>query len=391
MAVFALDAKAERATWAEIDLAGLRTNARLLKERAHTRLMAVVKANAYGHGAGGIAETLSSAGADFFGVAAPYEGALLRAAGVTKPIVVLSPALAAQANIIIRNRLTPAVSDFATAEAFHYSGIRYHVKVNTGMNRSGSSPEATGRLIEQIMNAHGNKSVEGVFSHLHSADSIDRSSAYDQFAVFERLLTDLRKRNIRPEIAHIANSATVLDMPEMALDLVRPGIALYGCYPSRYVSHHFPLKPVLTWYSTVAEVRRLKKGDHVSYGDAYTAEKETTVALLPVGYADGYRRSLGGKAHVIIGGHRCPVAGTICMDLTVVECGDHPVQPGEKAVLLGRQESEKISADDLAAWLGTINYEITTQITDRVPRTFIDKEQTPISNARREASEGLER
>ncbi|HBW46644.1 TPA: alanine racemase, partial [bacterium] len=240
-------------------------------------------------------------------------------------------------------------------------------KVNTGMNRSGIEIEDTAEFLRKLSKIEGIE-VEGIFSHFAGSDEIDRHGAYDQFERFEILLHNLESLGLRPPIAHISNSAAIIDMPEMSLDLVRAGLAIYGMYPSNYVSRSPVLKPALTWKTHVIDKRILPEGSAVSYGGTWRAEKETIVALLPVGYADGYRRALSNKGEVLLRGNRCKIAGRVCMDLTVVDCGNNPVEIGDEVVLLGEQNSSHITADEMAEWLGTNNYEVTTQITYRVPR-----------------------
>lgn len=369
MASFPLNPRSERETWAEIDLSAHAANIRALRARipATCRFMSVVKANAYGHGAASIARNALSNGAAYLGVATPLEGALLRAAGIEAPIVVLSPTSTEQVEIIVRNRLMPAVSSIAMVKALERTDTKVHVKVNTGMNRSGIEPGEVEPFLRAIAAMDGVE-AEGIFSHLAGADEPNRHSAYDQFDRFVGVLRAIEAAGLRPRIAHIANSAAILDMPEMALDMVRAGIAQYGLFPSNHVSRIAKLKPVLTWKASVVECRRLKAGDAVSYAGTFVAEKPTTIALLTIGYADGYRRALSNKGQVLLKGKRCPVAGRVCMDLTVVDCGDLEVKCGDEAVLIGRQGDDAISADEMATWLGTINYEVTTQITERVPR-----------------------
>ncbi len=367
-----IKAKLDRPTWAEIDTSALKSNIRSLRRHVapSARFLAVVKAEAYGHGALGVAGAALEEGAWGFGVATPYEGQLLRAARVETPIIILSPTFPQQAEDVLKNRLTPAVTSLETAAALSASAPgpqEIHVKVNTGMNRSGISCEEAPDFIRAV-SALPNIIVAGVFSHFAGADDPDRHPAYDQFDRFEALLRRLGDAGLRPPIAHIANSAALIDMPETSLDMVRAGLAMYGMYPSSFVSRSVKLAPVLGWKTRIVETRRLAPGDAVSYSGTWIAPRPTTVALLPVGYADGYRRALSNRGAVLIGGRRCPVAGRVCMDLTVVDVGDAEVKPGDEAVLIGRQGTEEITADEMAGWIGTNNYEVTTQVSYRVPR-----------------------
>lgn len=367
-----IKAKTDRPTWAEVDADAIAANVRALDRHLEhrARMMAVVKAEAYGHGALGAARTALDAGASCLGVATPYEGQLLRAAGIDVPIVLLSPTLPSQAPEIMRYRLTPAVTSLDMIRALADSGASVHVKVNTGMNRSGLMPADVPAFLREALLIPG-VGIEGIFSHLAGADEPDRHGAYDQFDRFDGLLRTLKDQGLRPPVAHIANSAAVLDMPEMALDLVRPGLALYGMYPSTYVGRRVALRPALSWKTRLVEKRRLSTGEAVSYAGTWTAPRPTWTALMPVGYADGLRRALSNKGEVLLGGRRCPIIGRVCMDLTVIDCGDQEPHVGDEIVILGEQKGAVISAEDMASWLGTNNYEVTTQITYRVPRWMI--------------------
>jgi alanine racemase len=362
--------KVERPTWVEIDHAAIAANIGALRKNvaATARFMAVVKAEAYGHGAIGVARSALEAGAERLGVATPYEGRLLRRAGIEVPIQVLSPILAHQAEEVAADGLIPSVTSIETARALAGRGAKIHVKVNTGMNRSGIAlAEAPGFL--RALQAIKGLEVEGIFSHYAGADDPDRRGAYDQFERFEALLRELRGLGLRPPIAHIANSAAIIDMPETALDMVRAGIAMYGLYPSDDVSRLVRLRPALAWKTRVVEARRLARGEAVSYNGTWIAPEDGCwTALLPVGYADGLRRGLSNRGEVLVGGRRRTIAGRVCMDLTVVDCGDAEPAIGEEVVLIGHQGDEELTADAMAKLLGTNNYEVTTQITYRVPR-----------------------
>lgn len=370
-----LKAKLDRPTWVEIDTEAVRYNIRALKRRipAACKFLAVVKAEAYGHGALGIAKAALKEDIFGFGVATPYEGQLLREAGIDAPILVLSPIFPEQAEDIVRNKLTASITSLETAEALRNSGVKVHIKVNTGMNRSGVELQDAVKFIESV-NKISRIEIEGIFSHFAGSDEIDRHPAYDQFEKFNLLLNELQTLAIRPPIAHISNSAAIIDMPECSLDMVRAGLSIYGMYPSNYVSRSPNLKPALTWKTHIIEKRRIKRGDKVSYSGTWQAEKDTTVALLPVGYADGYRRMLSNKAQVLVNGRRCSIAGRVCMDLTVINCGDNEVEVGDEVILLGGAGDDNISAEEMAGWLGTNNYEVTTQITYRVPRRALKLE-----------------
>lgn len=361
-----------RETWVEIDLAAFKQNVGELKRYLDKNclFLAAVKANGYGHGDIAVSVAALEAGADVLGVATVEEGIRLRDAGISAPILVMSPTLPAHAPAILAHDLKAAVTDMEMVRRLGGKQAQVHLKVNTGMNRSGIAVEDVPDFLSRTK-GEGGVEVEGIFTHLACADSPDRHDAYDQFDRFSELLRKLIEMDLRPPIAHIANSAALLDMPEMALDMVRPGISLYGLYPSAYVSRRERIKPVLSWKARVVETRRIEAGEKVSYGYTWIAERPTNIALLPVGYGDGFRRGLSNRGAVLIGGRRCPVAGRVCMDLSVVDCGDLPVEVGDEAVIIGTQGDDAVTADEMAELLDTINYEITTQITERVPRVYV--------------------
>ncbi len=332
-------------------------------------VLAVVKANAYGHGAGPVSQTLLAAGARQLGVATMEEGLALRSAGVTAPILVMGGVY--DIPTVQQSALTPVLpSRDAIATAAKLADPRtvplcVHLKVDTGMSRLGLGPEEALTVLKSGWPP--NLQLEGVMSHLASADEPDGGPAEEQLARFRSFLDAIRTAGLKVPTAHIANSAAILKYPSSYFDLVRPGLMLYG-----YSSGPTPsvdLRPVLTWKTRVIQVKRVAKGQPVSYGGTFIAPRPSTLAVLPVGYADGYSRAFSNKGRVLIGGRPAPVVGRVCMDLTIVDVTDHQaVRPGDDAVLLGRQGSATITADDLAAWQNTISYEILCQIGPRVTR-----------------------
>ncbi len=334
-------------------------------------ILAVVKANAYGHGAVPVSQALLSAGAHQLGVATVEEGLELRNAGITAPILVMGGVY--DIPTIQRSNLTPVLPSRDAVEAAARLAdprtvpLHVHLKVDTGMSRLGVTPEEALALLRSGWppNLH----LEGVMSHLASADEPDGGPTEQQLARFRAFLDAIQSAGLKVPTAHIANSAAILRFPSSRFDLVRPGLMLYG-----YSSGPTPsvdLRPALTWKTRVIQVKRVDKGQPVSYGGTFVAPRPSTLAVLPVGYADGYNRALSNKAHVLLGGHPSPVVGRVCMDLTMVDVTDYPsVRPGDEAVLLGRQGSSAITADDLAAWRNTISYEILCQIGPRVTRVY---------------------
>ena len=363
--------------YARIDLDAIAHNVARLKERVgpNTALWAVGKANAYGHGALPVARTALAAGASRLAVARLSEGAALRQAGVSAPILVMGYHLPAEAEAAVAHDLIVTVNDMAFARALaqqaHDAGKRalVHVKVDTGMGRFGRLPDELLPFLEQITRLPQLR-LEGLWTHFATADERDKTFAREQYALY-RQAADLARARYNIPYLHVANSAAILDMPETWLDAVRPGIALYGLYPSNEVSASVELRPALTLISHVGRVRTLPAGASVSYGRTFIAPRSTTVALLPIGYGDGVHRLLSNRGAVLIRGQRAPIIGRVCMDNIMVDVSDIAgVQEGDEAVLIGQQGDARISAEEVAAWAQTINYEVTTSLLPRATRMY---------------------
>jgi len=368
----------QQSTWVEVDLDALAANVRALRRQAGAALlMAVVKANAYGHGAVPVAEAAVTAGADWLGVAFADEGMALRQAGLTAPILILGYSPPTAADKVVAQRLTPAVADWSVAVALSAAAARagvrqdVHVKVDTGMHRFGLDPADVLAFVaglEQLPNLR----FAGLFTHFATADEADKTGARQQLARFQMVRQALATAGRPAPLSHAAASAAILDLPEAHLDLVRAGISLYGLYPSSVVSRAVPLRPVLQWKTRVARVFDVAAGEGVSYGFTWRAPSPARLALLPVGYGDGFRRGLSNRGQVLIAGRRAPIRGRVCMDQTVVEVTQIPgVRPGDEVVLIGRQEEETITVEEMAEWLGTINYEVVTGLMARLPRLYL--------------------
>ncbi len=361
-------------TWAEVNLSAFQNNVRRMKAIANTRLMAVVKANAYGHGAEAAARAAALAGADWLGVARPSEGVLLRESGLSLPILVMGYTPPAQGAEAIGRGLSLAAYDVQTAQAYAVLAqalgktAHLHIKVETGMGRLGVLPEeavdvvrALGRL-EAVV-------VEGIFTHFARADETDHGSARAQLAKFEAVLGGLAAAGLRPPLIHAANSAAALTLPEARYDLVRAGIALYGLHPSGEVRCPEEFAPALTWKACVAQVKTLPPGHGISYGSEYVTSTHERVAVVTAGYADGFRRILGNA--VLLHGQSAPVRGRVCMDQFVVGISHiDDVRVGDEVVLVGRQGAAALSAEEVARRWGTINYEVVCGIAGRVPRIY---------------------
>lgn len=362
-----------RPVWADIDLDALEHNVRALKRQAGgALLMAVVKANAYGHGATGIARAALAAGADRLGVVCVDEGEELRRAGITAPVLVMGHTPVSQAARAVDLSLTTTVGSHHFAEAVSRCAVErgvtipVHLKVETGLNRYGLPPEQLLPLAESMRRLPG-LDVEGLWTHFATGDETDKSYVHRQFRAFTAVAEQLPWVRLR----HVANTATVLDMPELSLDMVRVGIGLYGCYPSDEVDRGTPLRPVLSLKSRVARLRRLEAGESVSYGCTWTAHRESVVALVMCGYGDGLRRTLSNKGSVLVRGRRAPIVGRIAMDMCVADVTDIPfVALDDEIVIIGRQRDDEIAAEEVARLSDTISYETLTGITARVPRVY---------------------
>jgi alanine racemase len=368
-----------RPVWATVEEAALRENIRGIKTLVgpQRKVMAVVKAEAYGHGAVRVAKLAVREGLDWLGVATPEEGIALRQAGLKANILVFAPCLPTQAVVYGAHDLVPTVTTLESAVALSREAarrqreIRVHVKVDTGMGRIGFAADQAGAAIEQIR-ALPYLIIEGLYSHFATADAADLSYARQQLATFTCLVRELTARGIEIPLKHMASSGGILNLPESYFDLVRPGLILYGLYPSPWCDREqLKLKPAFSLKTQVSFVKRVLVGTGISYGQRYHTEKATTIATLPLGYADGWRRMLSGKARVLINGEFYPVVGTICMDQCMVDLDDAPVQVGDEVVLIGEQKGKKITVEEVAALLDTINYEVVCQISGRVPRLYI--------------------
>ena len=377
-------AKPWRPAWAEVDLNAIRHNVGLLARYVSPAgVMAVVKADGYGHGSVAAAYAALEAGATWLGVALVEEGVELRDAGIDAPILLLSQPPAEAARAVVDAGLTPVVHSLkfvdALAKAAADAGAEVqpvHLKVDTGMHRIGCSPSEALDLAPAIKK-HRELHLQGLLTHFAVADEPDNPFTARQVAVFEAVRKELARLGIRPPLVHAANSAGVLTAPDARYDLVRCGIAVYGIPPAAELDGRLPLKPALSLKARVSYVRDLVAGERLSYGLHYELDVPSTVVTVPVGYADGVPRRLGQVGgEVLIGGRRKPIAGTVTMDQLLVDLGpsDGPdaaaVEIGTEVVLLGRQGDEVISASEWAAKLGTIPYEVCCGIGERVPRRY---------------------
>ncbi len=365
--------------WAEIDLDAIAFNATGLKARAggKAELMVTVKANGYGHGAAPVARAALEGGATRLAVHRTLEGVQLRQAGITAPILIMGYTLPVESERLVHWDLTPTVNSKPQAESLSAEAVAagkplpVHVKVDTGMGRYGLLPSEVLDFARFLSNLPG-LVLEGLYTHHAVADLADKTFTRHQFSIYVDVVKRLKEAGFTFSLKHVSNSATTLDLPEMALDMVRCGIALYGLSPSDKVEPAIPLRPALTLKSRVARVRTLPTGASISYGRTYITNEPTRVALIPVGYGDGYHRILSNRGAVLIHGRRAPIVGRVCMDQFVVDVSHIPaVQLHDEVVLIGRQGKEHIPAEEVARWAETINYEVTTGLLPRVARIYL--------------------
>jgi alanine racemase len=379
--------------WAEVDLDAIAKNVRELGRlvKPAARLLVAVKANAYGHGSVEVARTALAHGADWLGVARFEEAVELREAGIAAPILIFGYTQPRCTRELIRLHLTQSVYSLETARSLSEQAagsgdrLKVHLKVDTGMGRLGiltdehrpglagvAPADAAVREVLQMAALPG-LHMEGVFTHFASADSADKTYTEKQLALFTDFLGRLQKAGLSFEIRHAANSGGIIDMSPTHLDMVRAGISLYGLYPSDEVrKSSIPLTPALAWKARIVHLKQVPAGFHVSYGMTHRTAQPTTIATVPVGYGDGYSRLLSNRGVMLVGGRRASIVGRVCMDLTMIDVGHIPaVAVDDEVVMLGRQGEEAVTADEIAALVGTINYEVVTAISGRVPRIFI--------------------
>lgn len=373
-------------TWAQISLKALRHNLNYVKEQTGKMVMCVVKADAYGHGAVACAQCLQAAGADAFGVASLAEAMELREGGVSTPILVLGYTDPEYARMLADNGITQAIQELEPAWELSRRAVEegvtveVHVKLDTGMGRTGilaQTPETRTQAVEEIQQIYHMPGlrVTGVFTHFSVADDPEQDD-YTRWQMenYRAVLSEMEARGLEPGVRHAGNSAAVMRHPDTHLDMVRAGNMLYGLYPDSKPAPDGPLAPVMSLYSRVAQVRDLPAGASVSYGRTYQAPSPIKTAVVAAGYADGYPRRLSNQAWAVIDGVAYPQIGTICMDAHMLDisCAPQPVQPGDPVLLWG---PGGMSVEAVAQAVGTINYELTSLVTKRVPRVYVEEEE----------------
>lgn len=370
-----------RPVWMEVNLDNLAYNIRQIKNniKAPALIMGIVKADAYGHGAVEVSRVLLEEGVQRLGVAVLDEAVALRQEGIDVPILVLGYTPPQLFHKVLEYRVTPTLYNYEDALrlselAFkNGSSVKVHLKLDTGMGRIGMIPgQDSMDMVSNIYKLPG-IIIEGIFTHFSVADEKDKTYTWEQFKKFTEFVNALKERGIDIPLRHAGNSAASIDLPETHLDMVRPGVILYGLYPSDEVEkERLSLKPLATLKTVVSHVKTVPSGTSVGYGRKYISAGERVIATLPIGYADGYTRLLSGKASVLVHGTRAPLAGNICMDQCMADVtGIEGVKVGDEVVLMGQQGEETITAEELASLLGTINYEIMCMIGKRVPRVYI--------------------
>ena len=360
-------------TYAEISLAAIKHNIAEIKKfiAGGVRFMAVVKANAYGHGSIAVSRAAVEAGADYLGVANLKEALEIREAGVLAPILILTESPTSVADEIVQHGLSQTIYSFSEAQALSAEAqkrnkpVNVHIKIDTGMGRVGVMPSEAMAFITKVSSLPGLK-LEGVFTHFAKAEDPEDHFTAEQFQKFQQIVSRVPQIPLK----HAANSAAALFHKNTHLDMVRVGLMMYGLYPQGNSRRLINLQPALTFKTRVTYLKKVPAGTPLSYGSTYVTSGETTIATLPVGYADGFSRRLSNRGQVLIRGKRYPVVGRVSMDMTVVNVGSGKVEMGDEAILIGEQNGQGISADEIAGLEDTISYEVVCSIGKRVPRVY---------------------
>ncbi len=366
-----------RPTQVEVDLTRLAENFRTIKAKVSpAKMMPILKANAYGHGLLRVAQLMETLGAEYLGVAVLEEGILLREQGIRTPILVLGGILGNQVPYFIEYDLTITASSieklWQVDEIAEQLGntAKVHLKIDTGMERIGVHYYSAESLLETTLQCK-HLEVEGVFSHFANSDAADLTYSHLQLERFQEVLSFYDQHSLAlPSLRHISNSGGILQLPEANFDIVRPGLLLYGVYPSLEVTRSVDVQPALSWKSRVVYFKVVQPGHPVGYGSTWESDHQIRAVTVPVGYGDGYFRSMSHQAQVIIRGKKYPVVGMISMDQIVVNIEWETAYNDDEVVLIGEMGAECITAEDLAVWAGTIPYEILTNINTRVPRVY---------------------
>lgn len=369
-----------RPTWAEVNIDNIKHNYNEIRKitNKNAGIMAVVKANAYGHGSYEISKALIDCGVDYLAVATIDEAIELREHGIDKPILILGYTPIKFSREIVNYNLTQTVFEYSYAKALDEEAkkqnkiAKIHIKIDTGMGRIGYNnfDIAENEIVQ--MNLLNGLSLEGIFSHFSSSDERDKSYTFEQFEKFMKMVNRVEKHNIFIPIKHIANSAAIIDLPETHLNMVRPGIILYGSYPSDEVQKKIDLKRTISLKSRIVYIKDVPENEYISYNRTYRTNRTTKIATLPIGYADGLNRLLSNNYSVIINGEYAPIIGKICMDQCMVDVTSiKNVKKGDVAIIMGDSGDKCLTAEEIANKLKTISYEVYCGISRRVPRIYI--------------------
>lgn len=373
-----------RPVWAEINLDNLAYNVKKIREKARSKeLIGVVKADAYGHGAIDVAPVILENGATRLAVAVLSEAVELRKSGIKCPIMILGLTPETLSDTLIEYDIEPSVSSYEYALSLSKEAqdknkiVKIHIAVDTGMGRIGFLPNEESVEVVYKISKLPNIEIEGLFSHFCTADETDKSYSNMQFDKYNWFYEKLLQKDIKINIRDIANSAAIMELPDTHYDGTRPGIILYGYYPSHEVNkNELNIKTIMTLKTNVMYVKTLEKDQYIGYGRKFMTKRKSVIATLPIGYADGYTRMLSGKAKVIINGKFAPVVGNICMDQCMIDVTDiEDVKVGDEVILMGNDGKLKFDADDMADILGTISYEIICMVSKRVPRVYIQDDK----------------
>lgn len=368
----------DRGAWAEINLDAVAHNVKIAKQNLakNTKLCAVVKADAYGHGAVAVAREAEKNGADFLAVALLQEGLELREAGITLPILVLGSLQPGAANVVVQFDISHAVFDEERLYALNDAAVKLnkkakiHIAIDTGMHRIGVHVKDAGKFAALAASLPG-IDIEGIFSHFATADADDKAYAAHQFERFQEALEAIKAEGIKVPLAHIANSAALTELHEYQMDMVRQGITLYGLHPAHMIDCYEDFKPVMTVKSTVSFVKTLPSGSTIGYGRTYTLQRDSVIATVPVGYADGVNRRLSNVGYMLVNGGKAPIVGRVCMDQVMLDVTDLPlVKVGDEVTVFGGKE---LPMELVAEWAGTICYELVCSVSPRMPRVYVRK------------------
>ena len=366
-----------RPTFAEIDLGAILYNLHQIRNRVDKdiKIMAIVKADAYGHGMKEVSQAVARKGIDYFGVASLDEAATLREAGIKKNIIVLGAILPEEVEGVLRFNVIQTVSDLAIARLLSQLAqskkriIKVHAKIDTGMGRLGVWHKDAVNFVKKLASLKNIK-VDGIFTHFPSAED-DKVFTRNQLRDFKSLIEELLRHGIDIPIKHTSNSMAVIDFKDSHMNMVRPGLIMYGLHPRSDLAKKLRLRPALKLKTKVVYVKPVSRGRSISYGRTYVTKKDTNIATIPVGYGDGYSRDLSNRGHVLIKGRRLPIVGRVCMDMSMVDAGrSRTVKPGDDVVLIGKQGKDAVTVEEIARLSNTIPYEVVCNIGRRVPRIY---------------------